>query len=140
MIDILIVVAVAAALFGWLSPRGLRKLAQWRVTAGVLPVGLLAAAGFLAMRGGWMAALILAGGAVALALSVRWPRAGPAAPAGGSMSLDDARAMLGVDASADEAEIQAAYLRLMRRVHPDHGGASGLAAQLNLARERLLRR
>jgi DnaJ-class molecular chaperone len=48
--------------------------------------------------------------------------------------------MLGVDTSASEAEIQAAYLRLMRRVHPDHGGASGLAAQLNLARDRLLGR
>jgi len=30
-------------------------------------------------------------------------------------------------------------VRLMRRVHPDAGGAEGLAVQLNAARERLLR-
>jgi hypothetical protein len=30
-------------------------------------------------------------------------------------------------------------MRLMRSVHPDKGGTSGLAAQLNAARDRLLR-
>ena len=33
---------------------------------------------------------------------------------------------------------EAAYNRLMRMAHPDKGGTSGLAAQLNAARDRLL--
>jgi DnaJ-class molecular chaperone len=43
-----------------------------------------------------------------------------------------------VAAGAGPDEIQAAYVRLMRAVHPDAGGTSGLAAQLNAARDRLL--
>jgi hypothetical protein len=138
MIDLLIVGVVAAVLLGWLRPAGLRKLAQWRVAAGFLPIGLIAAAGFAAMRGEWIVALALGGVGLALALTVRWPRASPVESTNAAMSLDDARATLGVDAQAGEAEIQAAYLRLMRRVHPDNGGASGLAVQLNRARDRLL--
>ena len=42
-------------------------------------------------------------------------------------------------ADATAEEIQAAYMRLMRSVHPDKGGTSGLAAQLNAARDRLLK-
>ena len=56
------------------------------------------------------------------------------------MDLAEARAMLGVSDSAGREEIEAAYRRLMKRVHPDHGGAPGLAIQLNAARARLLGR
>jgi DnaJ-domain-containing protein 1 len=55
------------------------------------------------------------------------------------MSLEEARAVLGVGPTATPADIRAAYARLMRRTHPDHGGTSGLAAQLNAARDRLSR-
>jgi hypothetical protein len=140
MIDVLIAAAVVAVLLGWVSQTRVRKRAQWRVAAGFLPIALLAAAGFAAVRGDWPITLALGAAAASLALLARWPGARPAESATVAMSLDDARAMLGVDTSASEAEIQAAYLRLMRRVHPDHGGASGLAAQLNLARDRLLGR
>jgi len=54
------------------------------------------------------------------------------------MSLTEARSILGVDAEATREEIQTAYTRLMRMAHPDKGGTSGLAAQLNAARDRLL--
>jgi curved DNA-binding protein CbpA len=54
------------------------------------------------------------------------------------MSLEEARAVLGVPAGATREEIRAAYTRLMRSVHPDKGGTAGLAAQLNAARDRLL--
>lgn len=53
------------------------------------------------------------------------------------MSLAEARALLGVEPAASQAEIEAAYRRLMQRAHPDHGGTTGLAAQLNAARDRL---
>jgi curved DNA-binding protein CbpA len=56
------------------------------------------------------------------------------------MSAEEARRVLGVGPDADAAEIRAAYTRLMRAVHPDTGGSAGLAAQLNAARDRLLKR
>lgn len=51
----------------------------------------------------------------------------------------EARQILGVAAEATPAEIQAAYRRLIQRLHPDHGGSAYLAAQLNQARDVLLR-
>jgi curved DNA-binding protein CbpA len=56
------------------------------------------------------------------------------------MSDAEARAILGVAEGAPPSEIKAAYARLMRAVHPDKGGTDGLAAQLNAARDRLLRK
>jgi curved DNA-binding protein CbpA len=56
------------------------------------------------------------------------------------MTDQRARALLGVGANASAHEIQAAYLRLIRTVHPDRGGTSGLAAELNAARDRLVGR
>ena len=55
--------------------------------------------------------------------------------------MDDAEArqILGVAPEATPAEIQAAYRRLIQRLHPDHGGSAYLAAQLNQARDVLLR-
>jgi curved DNA-binding protein CbpA len=54
------------------------------------------------------------------------------------MGLAEAASMLGVAESADAQTIEAAYRRLMFRVHPDQGGAAGLAAQLNAARAAML--
>jgi len=54
------------------------------------------------------------------------------------MTLQDAASILGVSPDATTEEIQAAYVRLMRVVHPDHGGATGLAMQLNAARDLML--
>ena len=56
------------------------------------------------------------------------------------MSVSDAAGILGVSETATAEEVQAAYLRLMRRAHPDSGGTSGLAQQLNAARETLLKK
>lgn len=56
------------------------------------------------------------------------------------VGVDEARAILGVGPNATEAEIREAHSRLMRVAHPDKGGTSGLAAQLNAARDRLLKR
>jgi curved DNA-binding protein CbpA len=55
------------------------------------------------------------------------------------MSLAEARSILGVGPTATRAEIKAAYARLMQVAHPDKGGTDGLAAQLNAARDRLLK-
>jgi DnaJ-domain-containing protein 1 len=52
----------------------------------------------------------------------------------------EARAILGVGPGAGPADIEAAYRRLMLRAHPDTGGTSGLAAQLNAARALLIKK
>jgi hypothetical protein len=136
----LLVAGVVVALVLW-GP-GVRRLlrrAQWRIASGALAVGVFAAAAFATVRGGWVEGLLLAVIGLMLALSSRWPRPQASAPADGAMSLDQARSVLGVGPTASAQDIQAAYMRLMRRVHPDHGGATGLAAQLNVARDRLLK-
>ena len=56
------------------------------------------------------------------------------------MSRQDAADMLGIAVDADAATVQAAYLKQIRRAHPDAGGTPGLAAQLNRARDVLMGR
>jgi hypothetical protein len=137
----LLVGALVLALYYWGGKPGrLFKQPEWRVASGTLAIGVFAAALFVGVRGGWGKALVLMMLGFMLAAASRWPRPGPRSPVSAQpMSLSDARSVLGVGPEATAEDIQAAYTRLMRVVHPDHGGAVGLAVQLNLARERLLK-
>lgn len=56
----------------------------------------------------------------------------------GAMDRNEAYQVLGLSPGASHEDIQAAYRRLIQRVHPDHGGSSYLAARLNQARDVLL--
>ena len=139
----MIYIAVGCALLAllvWGGRRPILKRREWRLGAGAGAVAAFAGAAFVAMKGGWELAIALLAIGVWLAASTR--RAGSAAPAPrpAAMSLAEARAMLGVDEDATPEEIQAAYTRLMRLAHPDKGGTTGLAAQLNAARDRLVRK
>jgi hypothetical protein len=126
----------------WGGGRRLLRSAEWRAASAIAAIGVLVAAAFVGVRGGWGKALELFLVAAALTAAARWPRARTrtAAPVAEAMSQAQARDILGVGPEASGEDIQAAYARLMQRVHPDHGGAPGLAVQLNLARDRLLKR
>lgn len=54
------------------------------------------------------------------------------------MGLDEARAVLGIDADADAEAIRAAHRRIVAQVHPDKGGTADLTARVNAARDVLL--
>ena len=138
----LLVGALVLGLLYWSGKPGRAwKLANWRLAGGVAAIGVFAAAAFVAVRGGWMKAALLALIGLGLAMSARWPRPGSSVtPPGGGMSLQEARSLLGVDPQASVADIKAAYTRLMQMAHPDRGGTDGLASQLNRARDRLLKK
>ncbi len=62
------------------------------------------------------------------------------APSQSAMDEATALQILGLTAGATPEEIKAAHRRLMAKLHPDHGGSTWLASQLNQAKDLLLRR
>jgi DnaJ-domain-containing protein 1 len=115
----------------------------WRLVAGLFSLVLIVVGAVITIKGEWWAGLPMAMMGLLSAFGARTqPGArpagrGPAKPE--AMSAADARSLLGVEPDATPAEIKAAYTRLMQRAHPDKGGTAGLAAQLNAARDRLLK-
>ena len=67
---------------------------------------------------------------------------GGAPPRGGTadITVEEAYAILGIAPGADAEAIKAAHHRLMKQLHPDHGGTDYLAAKINRARDVLLNR
>lgn len=55
-----------------------------------------------------------------------------------NMSKDEAFQILGVEPNASQEEIHQAWRRLIKGVHPDHGGSAFLTAKINAARDVLL--
>lgn len=115
-----------------------RGRAHWRVAATIFSAVLLAGGVLAAVRGAWIPAVGLAGAGLWLTISSRI-RPAVARPVD-TLSDQDARAILGVGANAAPAEVQAAWRRVMARAHPDQGGTEGLAARVNAARDRLLKK
>lgn len=129
------------ALLVWLG-RGkpILKRREWRFLAGAFALACFAAAAYVGLRGGWGKSIVLVVVGLWLMMSTRQMGLPPAPPPSAKIGDAEARSILGVGPQASEAEIKEAYARLMRMAHPDKGGTSGLAAQLNAARDRLLRK
>jgi hypothetical protein len=153
-------ILIAAVLF-WLWTRSpMFRRGGWRMFAGLFAVLLVVAGIAFSIKGEpfvgvpmIVMSLFSALGGRARLTQMFWsrvmPGAGGASTAAGAappprpepsgMSAADARSILGVGPEATVEDIRAAYSRLMQRAHPDKGGSAGLAAQLNAARDRLLK-
>jgi hypothetical protein len=66
-------------------------------------------------------------------------RRGGAARRPGTISEDEAYKILGLEKGAPASEIARAHSDLMKKLHPDHGGTTDLAARVNEAKDVLMR-
>ncbi len=124
----------------------IKAFLAWVAALGAILLALML---ILTGRGGFaLGALTLAGPVIWNRFrTTHWARwadfaagaaSGTPPPRGGPMTRDEAYEILGLRPGASEADIRAAYHRLMRAAHPDSGGSDWLASRINQARDVLL--
>jgi len=135
---ILMAFAVLAVLV-WAGRQPVRASRAVSMGTGLLSAMAAVGAVVSGLRGAWIVSLGFVALSTYLAQRTRAGIAAGAAGPGPAMSRREACAILGVSEGATRPEIQAAYRRLIRMAHPDQGGSAGLAAQINAARDCLLK-
>ena len=133
----LLVAGCIVCLLVWVGRRPALRADRHRLARGLIAALAAVAAVVAGLRGAWIASAALIVVSAYLGASVRAKRGPPVDTA--VMSAAEARSILGVGPTASREDIELAYRRLIRRVHPDVGGAAGLAAHLNAARDLLLK-
>ncbi len=124
----------------WVGRRPTLRSDRYRLARGLVAAFAAVAAVVAGLRGAWIASAALIMVSAFVGGSVRTRRDPQRRPCEAhSMSMAQARTIIGVGPTATRGEIEQAYRRLIVRVHPDAGGAAGLAAQLNAARDVLLK-
>ena len=130
----------AANAFSRASVASLKALLAWVVALGGLALGAML---LLTGRG----ASAVAAGVFLGPLAWSWwqeaqgkARGQPPGQARrGKMDRAEALDVLGLADPVSDADVRAAWVRLMRAAHPDGGGSHGLAARVNQARDVLLK-
>jgi hypothetical protein len=98
----------------------------------------------LLTRGKWYFAIPVIAGAIAFGLQYKrlsgmLRQNASTLTTGPNMSVAEACAVLGIAENASVEEIKSAHRRLIDQLHPDKGGNDYLAAQINTARDILLK-
>lgn len=130
----------AANAFSRASIASLKALLAW-----VAALGGLALAAMLLLTG--RGASAVAAGVFLGPLAWSWWQEAQGKPRGqppgqvrrGKMDRAEALDVLGLAEPVSDADVRAAWVRLMRVAHPDGGGSHGLAARVNQARDVLLK-
>lgn len=125
----------AARAFSRAKVASLKALLAWVAALGGLTLAMM-----LLLTGRGAAAL---GGVVLLGpLAWSWWQEAKGAqktPRPGKMGRAEALEVLDLVDPVSDADVRAAWVRLMRVAHPDGGGSHGLAARVNQARDVLLK-
>lgn len=136
-LGVLVALLAAARAFAAASVDTIKALLAWVVALAGLSVAVL-----LVLSGRESAALgglMLAGPLIVRLWKARSGQRPPARPARrAAMSRAEALAVLGLADPVSEAEVRAAWVRLMRVAHPDGGGSDWLASRVNQAKDVLL--
>ena len=138
MIIVLIALGALAILI-WAGRQPVRATRAVSMGTGLLSAMAAVGAVVSGLRGAWIVSLGFVALSTYLAQRTRAGIAGASTGQEPAMSRREACAILGVREDATRPEIQAAYRRLIRLAHPDQGGSAGLAAQINAARDCLLK-
>lgn len=127
------IVALVAGLIGWALWSGRLRFQQ-------LPPLLLGLGGaFLAVRGNLLIGIGAAVVAVTWYRGLTWRLFGTRAKQSDQHDIDKARFLLGVSRFDNAERIKGRHRSLIAQNHPDTGGSDERAAELNKARDLLLR-
>ncbi len=69
-----------------------------------------------------------------------WGRRPAVAPRPGAMTEDEAYEVLGLQKGATRDDVMRSHRSLIKKLHPDHGGSTDIAARVNEAKDVLMRR
>lgn len=152
---LILALAIVAAIGGqrwWRNPqRSQKQRMQLVVAVLVIALVVLAASGKLNPLLAAIAAVLALSGKVLEQLLRYWPllnrlrETGRESTQAGNQNMNanmtpaQAREVLGLGPQASRDDIIQAHRRLMQKVHPDRGGSDYLAAQINLAKDTLLK-